>query len=62
MNTTTVSLFDQILSYSPDIDAMLSIIQSFKSNLSKERKRLSEEHAMLDIIERVIENLSLWDI
>lgn len=40
---------------------MMLSIQQHKSNLSNQRKRVSEEYIILNIVERVAENLNLWE-
>ncbi|KAI9251667.1 hypothetical protein EDC94DRAFT_697633 [Helicostylum pulchrum] len=49
------------VSLAPDVDAMMLSIQQHKSNLSNQRKRVSEEYIILNIVERVAENLNLWE-
>jgi hypothetical protein len=42
-----------------DIDQMLLFIYEKKSQMAKQKKRLSEEFIMLSILERVVENFNL---
>jgi hypothetical protein len=60
ISEVTLGLMEEVISIR-DVDEMLSFIYEKKSQMAKQRKRSSEEFIMLNMLERVVENFSLWN-
>ncbi|KAG1137175.1 hypothetical protein G6F37_011420 [Rhizopus arrhizus] len=60
ISEVSLGLMEEVIAIK-DVDQMLSFIYEKKSQMAKQKKRLSEEFIMLSILERVVENFNLWD-
>jgi hypothetical protein len=60
LTTEEAVLFDEIAN-NTDIDKAIAYVQKKKCKLSEEKKRSCREYVMLSLVEKVLEDIELWN-